>query len=153
MQEKERRLAHLEGLLGRELMPLTSGRIASGAAPESSTLCINRAYSREYHTLCPQIAIEQLSYRQHFRTCAEVAKSGSEVFLMNTHRATAAGPAWAPQQEHFIVANGQDHILGVKELKYPTVLSRQEILDAPETKCLNVVSANFQGPLKPRKGK
>ena len=72
---------------------------------------------------------------------------------MNSHRATAAGPAWAPQQLRFIIANGQDHILGVKELESPTVLACQDILDAPETKCLNVVSANHQGPLKPRKGK
>ena len=72
---------------------------------------------------------------------------------MKSHRATAAGPAWAPQQQHSIVANGQDHILGVKELESYAVPSCQDILDAPETKCLNVVSANHQGPLKPRKGK
>ena len=44
-------LAHLENRLGGQLTPLFSGRMASGVARESNTLCSSTSYMREHRTL------------------------------------------------------------------------------------------------------
>ena len=52
-------LAHLENLLGGQLTPLVSGRMASGVARESNTLCRSTLHMREHRTLRPHHAVEQ----------------------------------------------------------------------------------------------
>ena len=91
--------AHLIDLLGGQLTPLASGRMASGGARESNTLCSSRAYKPEHRTLRPTKLPSRRTGPGGARTCAELAKTGSEVFLMTSKSSpllSAAGRA--PQQ-------------------------------------------------------
>ena len=62
--------AHLENRLGGQLTPLDSGRMASGVARESNTLCSSTPHMREHRTLrLHQAAMqkERLGARSHLR--------------------------------------------------------------------------------------